>query len=58
MDARVKALEDALEWYAEKARSLATKKTANPEYSMAIFTELSLDGGQRAKKAMDVKSDE
>lgn len=42
----------ACEWYAERARSLATKfDVKNPsrsgDYVLAIFTELSLDGGRR-----------
>lgn len=46
------AVEDnaaALEWYGEKAKSLATKDwKKNPAYAEAILTELMLDGGHRA----------
>lgn len=44
---------EALEWYRERAKSLAEKDwQSNPDYAMAIFTELSLDGGGRADKAL------
>lgn len=44
----------ALEWYGERSASLAEKDWKNnPDYVMAIFTELHIDGGRRSKQALD-----
>lgn len=53
MREREARLVEALEWYAERASSLAAMEmTKNPDYALAIFTELSLDAGNRASKAL------
>lgn len=55
---------DALEWYAERARSLASRMDASAmqsgrmpqrdaDYIMAVLTELALDGGRRARESSD-----
>lgn len=49
---REKVMREALEWYASRARDLASEKTKNPDYTLAIVTELSLDAGFRASKAL------
>lgn len=46
------ALLDALEWYRERAESLASDKAKNPDYAVAVVTELSLDAGIRARAAI------
>lgn len=54
-EAEIRLLRAALEWYAERATSLAAKLKGFKEghdvdYVMAILTELALDGGGRAEK--------
>lgn len=54
-EGEIRRLRDALEWYAERAASLAAKlqgfkEGRDADYVMAILTELALDGGGRAKK--------
>lgn len=50
---RERVLKDALEWYSERADSLANRDwKKNPRYAEAIFVELSLDGGKRARVAL------
>lgn len=48
-------LAEALDWYAEKAEALvryqAREGGPNTDAMMAVYTELTLDGGQRAAKA-------
>ena len=51
--AKVARMTTALEWYSERAKSLAKKFDPKyperyAEYSLAIFTELSLDGGEES----------
>ena len=42
--------QEQLNWYGEKAESLSVKDwKKNPDYALAIFTELSLDAGRRSK---------
>lgn len=41
-----------LEWYEERARSLADPGK-DDAYKEAVFTELTLDGGRRARSAME-----
>jgi hypothetical protein len=53
---RIKVLEDALKWYQEKAVSVQVYlSTKNHDATMAVLTELSLDCGNRAKAALEVK---
>lgn len=54
LEAEQKVLIQALEWYAERARSMTrylSKKVLSPEAVTAICTELSLDAGKRAEAA-------
>lgn len=52
-DEKIAEMKIALEWYAERAQSLAEKDWKNkPDYAIAILTELALDGGARARKAL------
>lgn len=52
-EARLTELEAALEWYAEKARALSSNDwKERPHIAEAIFTELQLDGGNRARTAL------
>lgn len=44
---------EALEWYGERAKALTEFKKQPPMYPVAIFTELSLDGGRRARAALE-----
>mgnify|MGYP007100144953 CR=1 FL=1 len=42
-----------LDWYRERAESLAKRDwRKNPDYALAIMTELSLDAGNRARAAL------
>lgn len=48
-------LEDALEWYGEKAKAMKRYASAKPPQTIsmtAVVTELSLDGGNRALVAL------
>ena len=54
-ETRVRALEAALEWYAERAQALERYLTAKPpktEAVTAVVTELGLDKGERARAAL------
>ena len=49
-------LREGLKWYAEKAEALCRKDPKSPgygNYAEAIFVELRLDGGRRAKSLLD-----
>ena len=51
----------ALEWYAERAKSLSISMNdynKRVDYALAIFTELSLDAGQRADAALSHVTEE
>jgi hypothetical protein len=53
LTALISELREALNWYSEKATSLAEKDwRKNPQYAEAIFVELSLDGGRRARSVL------
>lgn len=52
-ETEIARLREALAWYAERASSLANKDWKdNADYALAIFAELSLDGGIRARAAI------
>jgi hypothetical protein len=58
-DQQAVRMREALEFYAEKARSLAEKDWKNkPDYALAILTELQLDGGKRAAAALNPTKDD
>jgi len=53
---KIKKLQETLDWYAEKAEYIQRKLKEfkdgkNVDPIMAVLTELSLDGGERARKA-------
>lgn len=51
-DARIAELKKALDWYKEKAEALArTNIFKKPHVAEAIFIEMALDGGKRARSA-------
>jgi len=55
MQERITQLEAALKWYGEKAEAMERYAAAEPPKAtmmMAVVTELSLDGGKRASKAL------
>ena len=50
--AEIERLRGALEWYTEHAVALASGKTKNVDYVLAVVTELNLDAGKRGHAAL------